>query len=149
MSQRAAGLPAARGTYILVFDLPAPLPVTAGRLGQVLLPAGHLLYVGSAHGAGGLRARVGRHLRHEKRSHWHIDTLTSVIPVEMVWFVESTDRFECEWAHVIFALEAASVPVPGFGASDCKCPAHLIRVTDMAAAQQALTRHMGGSLVVL
>ncbi|MCC6905872.1 MAG: GIY-YIG nuclease family protein [Anaerolineae bacterium] len=149
MADQAERLPAARGTYILLLNLPAPLPLIVGRLGQVLLPAGWHLYVGSAHGAGGLRARVGRHLRYEKRLHWHIDALTTIMPVKWVWYVESPDRAECEWAHVLLALPEAAVPVQGFGASDCNCPTHLICVRDVAAAYQALIRHTGGLLVVL
>ena len=38
-------------------------PISIGRLGQQHFPIGDYFYVGSARGAGGLRARVGRHLR--------------------------------------------------------------------------------------
>jgi Uri superfamily endonuclease len=56
-------LPPSQGVYMLHLYVPLPRPLVIGRLGQSNLPAGHYFYVGSAHGAGGLRARVGRHLR--------------------------------------------------------------------------------------
>ena len=67
------------------------------RFGKLTLAAGQYAYVGSAHGPGGLRARVGRHLRAEKPLHWHIDYLTAALPVMHVVTVVVTDgaRLEC------------------------------------------------------
>jgi len=39
-----------------------------------LLP-GYYIYIGSAFGPGGVRARMLRHLRADKPKHWHIDYL--------------------------------------------------------------------------
>ena len=69
-------LPAAPGSYVLLITVAAPLTIHAGRLGAIALSPGTYAYTGSALGPGGLRARVGRHLRAEKRPHWHIDALT-------------------------------------------------------------------------
>jgi len=101
----------------------------------VTLAAGLYVYVGSAHGPGGLRARVGRHLRREKPHHWHVDHLTAVLPVVHVVVSDSAAALECAWAQRLSALGGASVPVLGFGSSDCRnrCPAHLIRLpSDLA-----------------
>jgi len=46
------------------------------RPGQIPFPAGWYVYTGSARN--GLAQRVGRHLRHNKRKHWHIDYLLAV-----------------------------------------------------------------------
>ena len=113
------------------------------RLGQVTLAAGQYAYVGSAHGPGGLRARVGRHLRADKPLHWHIDYLTAAIPVVHVVALASTARLECTWAKRLLVLNGAAVPAPGFGSSDCRnrCPAHLIRLPDglnLAEVEEAL-----------
>ncbi|NOX61498.1 MAG: GIY-YIG nuclease family protein [Chloroflexi bacterium] len=120
--------PAAGGTYVLLFYLPRAMEIEAGRLGRVTLPAGWLAYVGSAHGPGGLRARLARHFRREKRIHWHIDALTTrVSPV--AWHATTGDeRLECTWAQTLAAQPDARIPAPGFGSSDCRagCPAHLI-----------------------
>lgn len=82
-------------------------------------------YVGSAHGPGGLRARVGRHLRRDKPRHWHVDALTALAVVTHVAYVVSPERLECAWAQAVSALPGARIPLPGFGSSDCRCPAHL------------------------
>lgn len=121
-------LPAEPGTYILLMRVDAPLALTPGRLGEVVLAAGLYAYVGSAHGPGGLRARVGRHLRVEKRPHWHVDALTARAPVVEVWASASVERLECRWAAALAALPGAEGPIPGFGASDCGCPTHLLRL---------------------
>ncbi len=131
-------LPAARGTYALCVPLDAPLVICAGRLGNIFLDAGRYVYIGSAHGPGGLAARVGRHLRREKRLHWHIDALTAAAPVVEVWWVETTERLECAWMRALLTLPGVSIPAGGFGSSDCACPAHLLGVPDPAAARDLL-----------
>ncbi|MGE5612498.1 MAG: DUF123 domain-containing protein, partial [Bacillota bacterium] len=62
-----ATIPATPGAYVLVIRLDR---AAAG------LPAGRYLYCGSARGPGGLRARVGRHMRKGKVVRWHVDRLT-------------------------------------------------------------------------
>jgi Uri superfamily endonuclease len=124
----AAGLPAAPGTYLLLLDLPMPTRLAVGRLGTFDFPAGRYAYTGSARGPGGLRARVGRHLRAEKRLHWHADYLSARASIVEVWYAESTARLECVWAARLSALPGASQPIDGFGSSDCGCRSHLIRL---------------------
>lgn len=66
-------LPEEKGTYVLIAAVAQMKRLEVGSLGmQVLLP-GFYLYVGSAFGAGGLRARVGHHLEATTDPHWHID----------------------------------------------------------------------------
>jgi Uri superfamily endonuclease len=89
------------------------------------------IYVGSAHGPGGLRARVMRHLRAGKLQHWHIDYLTAcAMPMQIIWEVGAPRR-ECEWLQRILALPGAYAPISGFGSSDClaHCPAHLVALS--------------------
>jgi Uri superfamily endonuclease len=121
-------LPASAGTYVLVMRLSAPATIAVGRLGVFDMPGGYYLYVGSAHGAGGLRARVGRHLRAAKRLHWHVDYLAAHAQIVEVWMRASPERLECRWAAALAGLDGGSIPVPRFGASDCTCPAHLFRL---------------------
>ena len=81
---------------------------------KITLTAGQYAYVGSAHGPGGLRARVGRHLRTEKSLQWHIDYLTAALPVMHVITVAVTNgaRLECTWVKRLLALNGASAPAP-------------------------------------
>ncbi len=131
-------LPAQPGTYALLFRVERPITLRAGRLGAVTLAAGHYVYLGSARGPGGLRARVGRHLRTAKKPHWHVDALTAAAPIVAVWFQTGTERLECAWAEALRLLPGATIPARGFGASDCGCESHLLGLADVPAAQAAL-----------
>lgn len=120
-------LPLAAGTYALALRLAQSVELTiAGR--NAHLPPGLYVYVGSAHGPGGVRARLGRHLRGDGRPRWHIDTLRAVAEVVGWHAVVSPLRLECAWAQALAYLPGAAIPVPGFGASDCRrgCAAHLV-----------------------
>jgi Uri superfamily endonuclease len=142
-------LPAVPGSYILLLYLEAPTTICAGRLGALPLPAGWYAYTGSALGPGGLRARVGRHLRADKKRHWHIDALTAAAPVMAVWAVPSPQRLECLWAEALRTLPGVTIPAVGFGASDCGCPAHLLHIIDLTVAQAAIARATGRPLLIL
>ncbi len=92
--------PAEPGDYVLVWWLAETWPdVPVGRLGTVDLAHGTWVYVGSARGPGGLRARIARHQRPDKPRHWHIDHLTAVLPKPRVIVLpEATGdplRLEC------------------------------------------------------
>jgi Uri superfamily endonuclease len=114
-----------RGTYALVLQLGQDTPVTVGRLGTFCFRAGYYVYVGSALGSGGLPARLARHHRQQKRLHWHVDYLLTHAHIIAVQVDTSGERQECIWAREWLATPGAQVPAPGFGASDCACPAHL------------------------
>lgn len=140
-------LPNTPGTYILLTQLEHPLKLQIGRLGAFELTAGIIAYVGSAHGPGGLHARITRHCRVDKTLHWHIDALTTTAPVSAVWFSTSLERLECTWANTLAVLDGVSMPVPGFGSSDCACRTHLFTLphTVIPAAWNAL-KHLGSEL---
>lgn len=116
----------ARGTYALLLHMDAPQRVVVGALGALTFPRGWYLYLGSARGPGGLAARLARHRRRgDKRFHWHIDYLRAVATLVEIWTDTGAARRECDWAAAAAALPDASIVVPRFGASDCRCPAHL------------------------
>ncbi len=115
------------GTYLLCFRVEEPLRLSVGRLGEHLLEPGVYVYVGSAFGPGGLGARLRRHLRREKRVHWHIDHLTVKAPVSGVIAVKWA-RLEARWAGRLCHHPETSMPIAGFGAGDARpgeCKAHL------------------------
>lgn len=122
-------IPVQAGAYILVIDLASPLEwTTKGKLSGWLTP-GRYLYCGSARGPGGLRARIGRHLRPDKKPHWHIDQLTTQGHCRGAWVYE--DGNECA---LVEALSPLPHPLLGFGATDCpRCPSHLLFWTPQAA----------------
>jgi Uri superfamily endonuclease len=96
-----------------------------GKLGVLEAQPGYYLYVGSALGPGGLAARVGRHFRCEKPLRWHVDYLRAAAQIEEVWYATGKSHRECRWVGVLNSLPGASVPLVGFGASDCGCQSHL------------------------
>ena len=138
----AALLPDSPGTYLLIVRLDTPVTLTVGRLGTFDLLPGLYAYAGSARGAGGLRARIGRHLRKEKPLHWHIDYLTARASIVEVWLRESPERLECGWAALLRGTEGVGEPIPGFGASDCACLTHLFVIPPerLSAAWEAVGR---------
>jgi len=124
------------GTYVLALRLAKAQPVSIGRRGQIEFPAGWYLYVGSALGPGGLPARLARHRRRlgpAKRPHWHVDYLRQQALWGGAWACASAQRQECVWAAELRRLPEARVIAPRFGASDCRCPTHLVWVRDLPA----------------
>ena len=119
-----------KGTYVLILRLTEPVTLTIGRLGSFDFPAGWYGYVGSALGAGGLRGRLKHHLNPVRRPHWHIDYLRQAATLETIWYLASEGVLEHAWASALQALPGATVPAPRFGASDCRCAAHLIQLPD-------------------
>ncbi len=135
-----AELPDSAGCYALIIDLQHPLRVLRPRAKQggkgaglapelsLQLPPGRYVYGGSARGPGGIRSRVLRHLRQDKRRHWHIDQLTCIAGVTALWAGMSLT--ECDIVARMAALPDASIPIPGFGSSDCRrCRSHLVALS--------------------
>jgi len=128
------------GSYLLWLRADEAQSITVGALGEMAVPPGVYAYAGSAFGPGGVKARVGRHVRGEGALHWHVDYLRAVADLAAVWFTHDDVRRECDWAEVLRDLPGATVPMDGFGASDCTCPAHLIRFDDLPAFETARDR---------
>jgi Uri superfamily endonuclease len=119
----ADAIPAAPGAYVLAVELVRPLTVALPGRAAARLQPGCYLYCGSAGGPGGLRARIGRHMRRGKSIRWHIDRLTEPGAVRGAWVFPGGD--ECALAAALSKLPA---PIAGFGSSDCaRCRSHLFR----------------------
>ncbi len=113
------------GTYALLLASAADQLIRVGRFGNLRLQPGYYVYVGSALGSGGVRARLSHHMRPAERPHWHIDYLRKKATLEAVWFQYHRKSLEHAWARRFAALPGASVPMAGFGSSDCDCESHL------------------------
>jgi len=114
-----------RGTYALFVHVPYDLATSVGELGTLNFKAGYYAYVGSA--LGGLKGRVGRHLREEKKLRWHIDYLLARARAVDVVLARGRTRKECAVAD---ELSKHFAGVRGFGSSDCKCGSHLFYSPD-------------------
>lgn len=111
------------GSYLLVLELERTTTLHIGRLGCYVMPAGWYIYSGSA--MGGLAQRVGRHLRASAVRRWHLDYLRAEAAIREVRLFPGRRKRECDLAQAVLALPQASLAVPGFGASDCRCRGHL------------------------
>jgi len=122
----ARGLPARPGAYLLACRLDSALSPRIPSLGAASLAPGWYLYAGSANGPGGIAARLGRHLGASGRRHWHIDAVTANAGARAGFAFPGGD--ECALVAALLASGAFSIPLPGFGSSDCRtCQSHLLR----------------------
>ena len=113
------------GTYVLTLRATHKQDVQIGRLGQLSVRPGFYVYIGSAFGPGGVQARVRHHAKISERPHWHIDYLRQTAELKQVWYTHDPVRREHVWAEVFTNTRGASIPLPGFGSSDCTCVSHL------------------------
>ena len=109
-----------KGSYILLAELATGKDIFTGKLGCVSFPKAAYAYVGSD--MNGLRARLVRHLREEKKLHWHIVYFLRESEIEEIILCQAEERVECSLAQ---ALAGEFQSIPGFGSSDCKCQSHL------------------------
>lgn len=121
---RLADMPAGKGAYALFLDLRAPAAFRL-RGAPIALPPGIYVYAGSAHGPGGLGARLGRHFRAGKKPHWHVDHLTRA--AHAMAALSPAGLSECGIVARLCGAGGFSHPLPGFGSSDCPvCRSHLL-----------------------
>ena len=75
----------------------------------------------------GLKKRIARHLRKDKKLHWHIDYLLQHAEVVDVVSHFTDRRKECEYNEIVANLPGAQIIVPKFGSTDCnRCSSHLV-----------------------
>jgi Uri superfamily endonuclease len=111
-------LPEDKGTYILIASVAQMKRLEIGSLGAFAFVPGFYAYVGSAFGAGGLRARVGHHLESTAAPHWHIDYLLGIAEPVEVWFSTASQKLECHWAGLLEKASNFRTPIARFGSSD-------------------------------
>jgi Uri superfamily endonuclease len=112
------------GTYALVLENLKAAKIVIGRWGHLCLEPGYYIYIGSAFGPGGVRARISRHCRREKSKRWHIDYLRESVEPVAIWYSHEPERLEHRWAQTMAGMPGMR-PVSGFGSSDCRCHSHL------------------------
>lgn len=109
-----------KGSYLLLVELKENNVLRIGKLNKILFNKGFYVYVGSA--LNGLEQRIQRHLRENKRMHWHIDSLLRHAEIINIFYKENNVREECDIAKT---LDKKLLSVPDFGCSDCNCKSHL------------------------
>lgn len=114
------------GAYQLILEMPARVTVDIGALGPRDFEPGLYVYTGRA--VRGLQARLLRHLRKDKRLRWHIDYVLQRAVIGGIVLFPGRAADECSINRRTERAFHARVPVPGFGSSDCRCSAHLLRL---------------------
>jgi len=132
-----AHTPLMKGVYILLIKLPNHMTLTIGKLGVINFEEGCYAYIGSAQN--GLDQRIQRHLRKQKKIHWHIDYFLNYSSIITVFYKENNKREECKIAQV---LEKNFPLILGFGCSDCDCKGHLFYGSSEDIIQVAITHQM-------
>ncbi len=123
-------LPHIKGAYVLAVRLDQTVHIDTPIAVAGQLTPGWYLYLGSAWGSGGIRARVGRHFRHRKKKHWHIDQLTAA-SVDIV-ALAVVNGHECELVAKLLQSRHFNVALTGFGSTDCRrCESHLLASTGL------------------
>jgi Uri superfamily endonuclease len=122
------------GVYLLLFKLHDKACLSVAGRNACLEPSLYV-YVGSACGPGGLRARLRRHLCGRRGSlHWHIDRILSLPGAEPLYAVYIAGERLCKpraepWLALASASARAMEPVgERIGSTDDKiAPTHLLR----------------------
>jgi Uri superfamily endonuclease len=114
-----------KGVYILILKLDNETTIQVGKLGKFSFKKGYYAYTGSALGTGGFK-RVTRHFNVASGKNitrkWHIDYLLPHSEIVSALLIPADESIECSVAE---AVGEFCVGIPGFGCSDCSCPAHL------------------------
>jgi len=118
-----------RGAYCIVCKLGSNANIEVGSLGRARFSRGVYVYIGSA--LQGIEQRVRRHRSGWKKLRWHIDYFLQKAEVMAVMSVPSRDKeTECRLAEAMLGIAGASMPMKGFGSSDCGCQSHLVYLGD-------------------
>ena len=109
--------------YTIYLRLDCDETIRIGKLGEYFFQKGTYIYVGSA--KRNIVKRIQRHKEIEKKLHWHFDYLRPFgIITKIITYDERLG--ECALAEKIRKIEYGTLPIKGFGSSDCKCYSHLI-----------------------
>lgn len=109
-----------KGTYIFLMHLESDRFIQIGKLGYILFRKGWYIYIGSA--LNSLEARISRHLRSEKKYHWHIDYFLDYAEIKKVYIKRGIVKEECTVAK---SFSESFRNILNFGCSDCSCESHL------------------------
>ncbi|MEJ2054579.1 MAG: GIY-YIG nuclease family protein [Calditrichaceae bacterium] len=107
-------------SYQITFLLNKKSRIIIGKLGIFEFPAGKYIYTGSA--LKNMEKRLERHLKKNKKLHWHIDYILQTEACSIL-NIQKSIIDEC----MLNQKTPGKIIVPGFGSSDCRngCISHL------------------------
>jgi Uri superfamily endonuclease len=109
-----------KGIYLLHIILERPINLAFGKKHFADFHSGNYYYIGSA--LNSLEARINRHIRQEKKMHWHIDYLLNYGKIQEIYYKETAKNEEC---HLAQYFTQNFNNIAHFGSTDCTCPSHL------------------------
>jgi Uri superfamily endonuclease len=109
-----------KGNYILLINLENDKSIQIGKLGNISFKKGFYSYIGSAQN--GLEQRINRHLRSNKKFHWHIDYFLKYAKIEEFYSKVNNQNEECINSN---KFNEYFLSITKFGCSDCNCKSHL------------------------
>lgn len=116
------------GIYVLEIYSPISFTLPIKKFKDAQFPKGYYYYVGSAQK--NLVHRINRHLKLNKKLHWHIDYITSNNKnniKSILIFKDFSRNYECELTGKLQNEFALTHKAKGFGNSDCNvCESHLL-----------------------
>ena len=106
-----------KGVYLLIIEITNQLIIII-RGTRYKLEPGYYIYVGSAWGPGGLRSRIARHIKKDKKIHWHIDKITSTpfTAVKTICLLPGAPSYY--ESRIAGILSTKLNFIPGFGSTD-------------------------------
>ncbi len=117
-----------QGIYILEIFAEKSFKVNSQKFHSKIFNDGYYYYVGSAQK--NLKSRIDRHLKREKKLHWHIDYITTIRTNKIsniYYFFNRGKNFECSLVQDLLKNTSLYTPVNDFGNSDCSiCDSHLL-----------------------
>ncbi len=120
------------GCYQLIMHLSEDSRFDIGRRKKLPFPAGFYVYTGSHQKS--LDKRLARHVKRQKKMHWHIDYLTTrpAIAIREI-LIYPGSRAECRINREFMAFSGGEVLQPNFGNGDCRhhCDSHLIYLPEL------------------
>lgn len=116
------------GIYILELFCTKALKIMHPKFRDYEFSQGNYYYIGSAQK--NLKNRIARHLKKDKKLHWHIDYFTSEndVKITRVFILPNfTKEFECRVVFKMGNIFKLQHKVLGFGNSDCNiCKSHFL-----------------------
>lgn len=136
-----------KGIYLLIIRLKKDKELSVGKKQTLNFQKGIYIYIGRA--SRGLRGRINRHLRKDKKLFWHIDYLLQEAEIEEVW-TKPGDFNECQTAREMRNfIKNPDIPLKKFGSSDCHCPSHLFYLPENYSQLENIRKHFSFKKILI
>ena len=92
-----------RGSYTILLRVPEDRSIKIGKIGIKQFSKGYYAYIGSA--LNGIENRLKRHMKSDKKLHWHIDYLLQHSDIDLIYYKASKTKpcglsqlFDPQWS---------------------------------------------------